>query len=202
MQYVCTSFASFLFDHPMSRQIVDPKQNAGDDPRERINVHYRLDGVMGREDEDYPENSEDADAEDGQERRYDALPASSDCSGKNFDGDPGNEERRDAPENRHSFVQDRPIGGEKGEKRSSEEKKDDRKQDRHHRTHREAHHRTFAHPPVLGGTVVLSAEHRHGDAETVDAHPEKRVDLAICGIGRDDVGSQTVDRALDDNIGD
>ena len=153
-----------------------------------------------RQNRRHPHDTYSADSYSGDKHRNPCVSDTAECTGKDFDGNIGEEGRHQEMDQSVTDFTHRRICG----KQRNQGIADKPHKHNHQTRHQECHDHAGAHTAVytihLFRTVVLTDKGCRRNTERIDHHPEKTVHLSVSRPRSHIVGSQRIDSRLNDYI--
>jgi len=186
---------------PSATEVVDDKEETGEDPGDGVTGGNGFNGVEIGNTRMYPNDTEDADPEAGHDHRNDRVSGSTDGTGENLDADVGNPERNQEEENLNTAVDDDGILCEDAVYVFSKQAEEGTENNGGAGSHRQTDTGALVDAVIFAGTEVLSHKGGDRDTECTDHHPENSIDFSIGCPGSNGIGAEGVDTGLHKNVG-
>ena len=153
-----------------------------------------------RQNRRHPHDTYSADSYSGDKHRNPCVSDTAECTGKDFDGNIGEEGRhQEMDQSVTDFTHSRICGKQRNQCITDKPHKHN-----HQTRHQECHDHAGAHTAVytihLFRTVVLTDKCCRRNTERIDHHPEKTVHLSVSRPRSHIVGSQRVDSRLNNHV--
>ncbi len=181
--------------------IVKQKQNGCQNPGHRIiEERYGERREEGNHSEN-PYHTEQADTAGCDEHRNDDIAHAAQRTGEDLGKDEQPVKRSHGRHHFQSDLHDIFIGHKNVEERNAEAYEHQHQKDGGSKVHADTHADTFSDAVILPGAVVLTDESCDGNTESTADHPDDCVQFSVsrpCGNG---VGSEFVERGLDNHVG-